>query len=72
MPKSPNWFNGNEPTSTTKSQVRDDNESEQNLRMKSSRSSTEDQGMGIMVSKTFWVDEERASMASRQQQRVPQ
>ncbi|KAG9201763.1 hypothetical protein G6514_005379 [Epicoccum nigrum] len=72
MPKSPNWFNGNEPTNMTKSQVRNDNESEESLRMKSSRSSTDDQGMGIMVSKTFWVDEERASMASRNQPRVPQ
>lgn len=72
MPKSPNWFDSNEPTSTKKSQVRDDNQSEEGLRMKSSRSSTEDHGMGIMVSKTFWVDEERASMASRQQPRVPQ
>lgn len=71
MPKSPNWFNGNEPASTTKSEMRDDNESEESLRMKSSRSSTEDQGMGIMVSKTFWVDEERASVASRQQPQVP-
>ncbi|KAF3004342.1 hypothetical protein E8E13_009559 [Curvularia kusanoi] len=67
FPKSPNWFNGKEPQSTTKSQVRADNESERSLRMKSSRSSTEDQ-MGIMVSKTFWVDEERASIASRAQQ----
>jgi hypothetical protein len=65
--KSPNWFNGNGPQqSMTKSQVRADNESERSLRLKSSRNSSEDQ-MGIMVSKTFWVDEERASIASRGQ-----
>ncbi|KAF3035053.1 hypothetical protein E8E11_003338 [Didymella keratinophila] len=65
--KSPNWFNGNGPQqSMTKSQVRTDNESERSLRLKSSRNSSEDQ-MGIMVSKTFWVDEERASIASRGQ-----
>lgn len=67
FPKSPNWFNGNGPQqSMTKSQVRADNESERSLRVKSSRNSSEDQ-MGIMVSKTFWVDEERASIASRGQ-----
>ncbi|KAJ4326421.1 hypothetical protein N0V94_000096 [Neodidymelliopsis sp. IMI 364377] len=66
FPKSPNWFNGNGPQSMTKSQVRSDNESERSLRLKSSRNSSEDQ-MHIMVSKTFWVDEERASIASRGQ-----
>lgn len=67
FPISPNWFNGNgPPQSTTKSQVRSDNESERSLRLKSSRNSSEDQ-MQIMVSKTFWVDEERASMTSRAQ-----
>lgn len=67
FPKSPNWFNGNGPQPVlTKSQVRADNESERSLRLKSSRNSSEDQ-MGIMVSKTFWVDEERASLASRGQ-----
>lgn len=67
FPKSPNWFNGNGPQqSMTKSQVRADNESERSLRLKTSRDSSEDQ-MGIMVSKTFWVDEERASIASRGQ-----
>lgn len=67
FPKSPNWFNGNGPQPVmTKSQVRADNESERSLRIKSSRNSSEDQ-MHIMVSKTFWVDEERASIASRGQ-----
>lgn len=67
FPKSPNWFNGNGPQqSMTKSQVRADNESERSFRLKSSRDSSEDQ-IGIMVSKTFWVDEERASIASRGQ-----
>ncbi len=65
--KSPNWFNGNEPQpSMTKSQVRADNESERSLRVKGERNSSEDQ-MHIMVSRTFWVDEERASLASRGQ-----
>lgn len=65
FPKSPNWFNGNGPQqSMTKSQIRADNESERSLGLKSSRNSSEDQ-MHIMVSKTFWVDEERASIASR-------
>lgn len=64
FPKSPNWFPGNGPQNMAKSQVRSDNESERSLRLKSSRSSSEDQ-MHIMVSKTFWVDEERASIASR-------
>ena len=66
FPKSPNWFGGSGPQTMTKSQVRSDNESERSLRLKSSRNSNEDQ-MGIMVSKTFWVDEERASIASRGQ-----
>lgn len=67
FPKSPNWFNGNGPQPVlTKSQVRADNESERSLRLKSSRNSSEDQ-MHIMVSKTFWVDEERASIGSRGQ-----
>ena len=64
FPKSPNWFNGNGPQTMTKSQVRSDNESERSLKLKSSRNSSEDQ-MHIMVSRTFWVDEERASIASR-------
>ncbi|KAJ4356956.1 hypothetical protein N0V95_002899 [Ascochyta clinopodiicola] len=66
FPKSPNWFNVEGQRSMTKSQVRSDNESERSLKLKSSRSSNDDQ-MHIMVSKTFWVDEERASMASRGQ-----
>lgn len=66
-PISPNWFNGNGPQqSMTKSQIRSDNESERSLRLKSSRNSSEDQ-MHIMVSKSFWVDEEQASIASRGQ-----
>ncbi|KAJ4984802.1 hypothetical protein SVAN01_09675 [Stagonosporopsis vannaccii] len=70
FPKSPNWFNGNGPQPVlTKSQVRADNESERSLRLKSSRNSSEDQ-MHIMVSKTFWVDEERASIASRGQRYI--
>lgn len=66
LPKSPNWLNSNGPQNITKSQIRSDNESERSLRLKSSRNSSEDQ-MQIMVSKTFWVDEERASIASRGQ-----
>ena len=66
LPMSPRWLNGNAPKSMTKSQVRADSESERSLRIKSSRNSSEDQ-MHIMVSKTFWVDEERASIASRGQ-----
>ncbi|KAF9699097.1 hypothetical protein EKO04_003332 [Ascochyta lentis] len=65
FPKSQNWLNGDVRT-MTKSQVRSDNESERSLRLKSSRSSGDDH-MQIMVSKTFWVDEERASIASRAQ-----
>ncbi|KZM23401.1 uncharacterized protein EKO05_0003931 [Ascochyta rabiei] len=64
FPKSPNWFNGEGQQSMTRSQVRSDNESERSLKLKGSRNSDDDQ-MHIMVSKTFWVDEEQASIASR-------
>ncbi|KAF1923381.1 uncharacterized protein M421DRAFT_425909 [Didymella exigua CBS 183.55] len=67
LSKSPNRFNGNGlQQSMTESRVRADNESERSLRIKSSRNSSEDQ-MGIMVSKSFWIDEERSSIISRGQ-----
>ena len=69
FPKSPNWFNGNFPPAGSKepkkSADQDDNGSERSLRMKSSRSSEED-NMHIMVSKSFFItDEERGSIMSR-------
>ncbi|USP82283.1 hypothetical protein yc1106_09557 [Curvularia clavata] len=64
--KSPNWF-PNAPQNSKKSTRVDnsDNDSEQSLRIKSSRSSTEDDFQGIMVSKSFYItDEERGSIIS--------
>lgn len=71
FPKSPNWFNGNFPSANSrdakKSVLDNDNESERSLRIKSSRSSGEEEhNMHIMVSKSFFItDEERASVMSR-------
>lgn len=65
--KSPNWFSGgfSRPISTEKKKKEPDNESERSLKIKSERSSEED-GMRIMVSKSFYItDEERASRSSR-------
>ncbi|KAH7402831.1 hypothetical protein BKA66DRAFT_564726 [Pyrenochaeta sp. MPI-SDFR-AT-0127] len=65
--KSPNWYSGGfgRPISTEKKNKESDNESQRSLKIKSSRSS-EDDGMHIMVSKSFYItDEERASRSSR-------
>jgi hypothetical protein len=68
FPKSPNWFGGNAPPNSKKSTRVDnsDNDSERSLRIKSSRSSAEDNFQnGIMVSKSFYItDEERGSVLS--------
>ncbi|KAL6712378.1 hypothetical protein ACN47E_000255 [Coniothyrium glycines] len=74
-PKSPSWYGGGFPPAVppkdykklSKSRKNNDNESEKSLRIKSSRSSTED-NMHIMVSKSFFItdeERERASVASR-------
>ncbi|CAO2657227.1 Nn.00g033530.m01.CDS01 [Neocucurbitaria sp. VM-36] len=68
--KSPSWFTGSfgrpgpkEAKYVEKKEA--DNESERNLKVKSERSSEED-GMHIMVSKSFFItDEERGSRSSR-------
>ena len=64
--KSPNWFPNAPPNSKKSTRVdNSDNDSEQSLRIKSSRSSTEDDFQGIMVSKSFYItDEERGSVIS--------
>ncbi|EUC27626.1 hypothetical protein COCCADRAFT_111214 [Bipolaris zeicola 26-R-13] len=65
--KSPQWFPNAPPNSKKSTRVdNSDNDSEQSLRNKSSRSSTEDIfSNGIMVSKSFYItDEERGSVIS--------
>ena len=65
--KSTNWFPNAPPNSKKGTRVdNSDNDSEQSLRIKSSRSSTEDDFQnGIMVSKSFFItDEERGSVIS--------
>ncbi|EMD89543.1 hypothetical protein COCC4DRAFT_124963 [Bipolaris maydis ATCC 48331] len=65
--KSPQWFPNAPPNSKKSTRVdNSDNGSEQSLRNKSSRSSTEDIfSNGIMVSKSFYItDEERGSVIS--------
>jgi hypothetical protein len=65
FPKSPNWFN-NTQSNSKKSAHNTDNDSERSLRLKSSRSSAEEDFQnGIMVSKSFFItDEERGSVLS--------
>jgi hypothetical protein len=63
--KSSNWFDGGKSQGMTSSQVRADNESERSLNA-NNNSRTSDDNTGIMVSRTFFItDEERASIASR-------
>ena len=65
FPKSPNWF-GNAPSNSNKNTQHTDNDSERSLRLKSSRSSAEENFQnGILVSKSFYItDEERGSVLS--------
>ncbi|CAN9121039.1 unnamed protein product [Alternaria alternata] len=67
--KSPNWFGGASAPPNSKKTTRvdnSDNDSQRSLRIKSSRSSEEDNFQnGIMVSKSFYItDEERGSVLS--------
>ncbi|KAG9189862.1 hypothetical protein G6011_06730 [Alternaria panax] len=68
LPKSPNWFGNSAPPNSKKSTHVDssDNDSQRSLRIKSSRSSEEDNFQnGILVSKSFYItDEERGSIQS--------
>jgi hypothetical protein len=68
FPRSPNWFGNSAPPNSKKSTRVDnsDNDSERSLRIKSSRSSEEDNFQnGILVSKSFYItDEERGSVLS--------
>jgi hypothetical protein len=68
FPKSPNWFGTGAPPNSKKTTRVDnsDNDSERSLRIKSSRSSEEDNFQnGILVSKSFYItDEERGSVLS--------
>ncbi|CAN9212379.1 hypothetical protein CC77DRAFT_560505 [Alternaria alternata] len=69
FPKSPNWFGGTGAPPNSKKSTRvdnSDNDSQRSLRIKSSRSSEEDNFQnGILVSKSFYItDEERGSVLS--------
>jgi|TARA_R110002003_G_scaffold242_4_gene17262 hypothetical protein len=73
IPKSPNWYNGGFQQSSSKESKKlskknaADNESEKSLKMKSRTSSEDEEGMQIMVSKSFYItDEERSIAASRE------
>ncbi|KAH7073196.1 hypothetical protein FB567DRAFT_195124 [Paraphoma chrysanthemicola] len=73
VPKSPNWYNGGYQQSSSKESKKvakkstADNESEKGLKMKSRNSSEDEEGMHIMVSKSFYItDEERSIAASRE------
>ena len=67
--KSPNWFGGASAPPNSKKSTRvdnSDNDSQRSLRIKSARSSEEDNFQsGILVSKSFYItDEERGSVLS--------
>ncbi|KAF2027016.1 hypothetical protein EK21DRAFT_72854 [Setomelanomma holmii] len=70
IPKSPNWYNGGflqssskEPKKLSKKSA-PDNESEKSLKMKSRSSSEDEDGMHIMVKKSFYITDEERSIAT--------
>lgn len=72
---SPKWYRGSfaprqGPKESRRNTTDVDNESEQSLKIKSSRSSEEGEGMNIMVSKSFYItDEESGAVGPRREPR---